>query len=120
MQATGENPSGFGSGSNPDGDQGAGGEPSVDHPDATAVAPAGGESDQLNADAQATGGGTTVDPDRGNGLTSDGQATVAVRDVVTQYGDQAVDALDNMSLAPSETEAVQSYFDYLAGTTGGN
>ncbi len=117
MQATGDNPSGVGSGTNPDGTSSKD-EVSPDHADATVVVPDGGESDVLNADAQATGSGTAVDPNRGNGLTSEGQATVAVRDVVTQYGTQAVDALDTMSLAPSETEAVESYFDYLAGSTG--
>jgi GTP-sensing pleiotropic transcriptional regulator CodY len=43
---------------------------------------------------------------------------VPVRDVVTDYRTRAVEALDSMTLAPSETEAVQSYFDHLAGSTG--
>jgi hypothetical protein len=119
MQATGQNPSGFGAGQNPDGTS-TKDEESPEHADATVVVPRGGETDILGADAQATGDGTTADPNRVDGLTSEGQASVPVRDVVTDYQSRAVDAVDTMSLAPSETEAVQSYFDYLAEITGGN
>ncbi len=119
MQATGDNPSGRGAGEGPDGTSEKD-EVSPTHADATVVVPAAGESDTLDLDVQATGDGTAFDPNRANGLTTDGRAAVPVRDVVTQYGSQAVDALNTMSLTPSETEAVQSYFDYLAGTTGGN
>ncbi len=118
MQATGNDPSGFGTGQNPDGESGGADEPSVEHGDATVIVPDGGESEVLDAAAQATGDGTTADPNRVNGLTGGGTSGVAVRDVVTQYGSEAVDALDSMSLAPSETEAVRSYFDYLADSTG--
>jgi hypothetical protein len=118
MQATGNNPSGRGAGSNPDGVNDNAG-PSPEHADATVIVPDGGESEILDAQARATGDGTTADPNRANGLTSRGQTAVPVRDVVTQYGSQAVDALDGLTLAPSETEAVESYFDYLAATTGG-
>ena len=119
MQATGNNPSGRGTGQAPGGTSEKN-EASPEHADATVVVPAGGESDIVGADARASGDGTAFDPNRANGLTGDGRATVPVRDVVTDYRTRAVDALNTMSLAPSETEAVQSYFDYLAGSTGGN
>ncbi len=117
--ASGNNPSGRGGGQNPDGTSSRD-EASPEHAEATVVVPDGGESDILDADAQATGSGTSADPNRVDGLTTDGQASVPVRDVVSAYRDRAVDAVDSLSLAPSETEAVETYFDYLAGLTGGN
>jgi hypothetical protein len=117
MQATGQNPEGFASGAVGDGRTENSG-PSVDHPDAEIIVPEAGESDELFADVTATGDGSTEDPTRGQGQTSGGRSTVAVRDVVSDYRSQAVDSLDSLDLAPSETDAVRSYFDRLAETTG--
>jgi hypothetical protein len=119
MQPTGQNPSGLGGGELPEGGvQGETG-PSVAHAEAEVVLPEGGPSDQLSAQAQATGDGTTADPTRVEGPTAANRATVPVRDVVGDYRRRAVDSLDSLSLAPSETAVVQEYFDQLAATTGG-
>ncbi|MEL6980934.1 MAG: hypothetical protein AAFO29_00765, partial [Actinomycetota bacterium] len=118
--ASGQDPSATG-GAGQVGQDGQGdADESATHPDAEVVVPEAGASDRLSASAQATGDNTSADPTRVDGATTSGQATVPVRDVVTDYRSRAVAALDDLRLAPSETDAVQSYFDRLAEATGAN
>jgi hypothetical protein len=57
---------------------------------------------------------------RGNGATQGGVVRVPVADVIADYRDEALDALDRTAVPPQDRDVVVTYFDLIAGGSAGN
>jgi len=76
----------------------------------------GGETDELFPGGSGTGDSETVG--LGQGPTTSGGSQVPLSDALGDYERQAVAALADPSVAPSQRALVQRYFDRLAGLSG--
>ncbi|MCB9389680.1 MAG: hypothetical protein H6512_08980 [Acidimicrobiia bacterium] len=116
------NPNGGAAGQGSGQGQAAGGRPDVESesergqtavitpPDRT-----GGEQDNVDA-----GSGSTPAERVGsaNGPTAAGVRTAPLGEVLPEYTDRAVEALDHMQIAPSQADVVRDYFSRLANPEG--
>lgn len=79
----------------------------------TVLIPEGGDSTILGADGEQTGSGAVDRNQRVNGSTGSGTVRVPLSEVANEFADQAGDAVDRSSLAPSEAATVERYFEAL-------
>ncbi len=81
----------------------------------TVLIPDGGDSTLLGADGEQTGSGTVNRDQQVNGPTGSGTVEVPLSEVANEFAEQAGDAVDRSSLAPSEAATVERYFEALQG-----
>jgi hypothetical protein len=71
-------------------------------------------TEESSVDGQSTSGESET-VGQGQGPTAASGARVPVSEVITDYQETAVEALDQGEIPPSQAEIVQDYFDTIAG-----